>query len=102
MCGLCVGALDQLMLGRLKNICEAVGGFGSELLHRTFLLDLSRLPRNPPFVVVVLCVLNLGLAFEFCFGVGFGCKKCENNKRLAWPQQPNLYLEPKLLRWHSF
>ena len=72
MCGLCVGALDQLMLGRLKNICEAVGGFGSELLHRTFLVDFSRSPRNPPCVDFVLFVPIFGLDLEFCSGVGFG------------------------------
>ena len=72
MCGLCVGALDQLVRGRLKNICEAGGGFGSELLHRTFLVYLSRSPRNPPFVVFVLFVLIFGLDFEICSGVGFG------------------------------
>ena len=72
MCGLCVGALDQLMLGRLKNTCEAVGGFGSELLHRTFLVDFSRSPRNPPCVDCVLFVPIFGLDLEFCSGVGFG------------------------------
>ena len=72
MCGLCVEALDQLMLGRLKNMCEAVGGFGNELLRRTFLVDLPRSPRKPPFVVFVLFVLMFGLDFEFCSGVGFG------------------------------
>ena len=60
MCGLCVGALEQIMLGRLKNICEEVGDFGSELLHQTFLADLSRSPRNPPFVVFVLFLLTFG------------------------------------------
>jgi hypothetical protein len=71
MCGLCVGALDQHMLGRLEKICEVVGGFGSELLHRTFLVDLPRSPRNPPFVVFVLFVHIFGLDLEFCSGVGF-------------------------------
>ena len=71
MCGLCVGALDQLVHGRLKNICEVGGGFGSELLHRTFLVDLSRSPRNPPFVGFVLFVIIFGLDFEICSGVGF-------------------------------
>ena len=71
MCGLCVGALDQLVRGRLKNICEAGGGFGSELLHRTFLVDLSRSPRTSIFAFV-LFVLIFGLDLKCCSGVGFG------------------------------
>ena len=39
---------------RLTKQSVAVGGFGNELLHLTFLVHLSRSPRNPPFV--------------FCFG----------------------------------
>ena len=27
-----------------------------------------------------------------------GLNTCTSNKRLAWPQQPNVYLEPKWLR----
>ena len=40
----------------------AVGGFGNELLHLSFLVDLFRSPRNPP---IVFCFSFLFLNSKF-------------------------------------
>ena len=70
---------------RLTKQSVAVGGFGNELLHLTFLVDLSRSPRNPPFVFcfgfwillwsgIPAFSLGLGLDMGWALGSGLGVR----------------------------